>query len=76
MDWWGEGRPVFSNPRGGVHCEGRWEAPELGEELVEALVEENRLRGVKPDGWALGARWKGEEDIPDTVYFSAMEALS
>jgi hypothetical protein len=59
-----------------VHCEGRWEAPELGEELWEALVEENRLRGVKPDGWALGARWKREEDIPDTVYFSAMEALS
>jgi hypothetical protein len=76
VDWWGEGRPVFSNARGGVHCEGRWEAPELGEELVEALVEENRLRGVKPDGWALGARWKREEDIPDAVYFSAMEALS
>jgi len=76
VDWWGEGRPVFSNSRGGVHCEGRWEAPELGEELVEALVEENRQRGVKPDGWALGARWKREEDIPDTVYFSAMEALS
>jgi len=51
-------------------------APKLEEELVEALVEENRQRGLRPDAWALGARWKREEDIPDTVYFSAMEALS
>ncbi len=76
VDWWGEGRPVFSNPRGGVHCEGRWEAPKLEGELAEALVKENRQRGLRPDAWALGARWKREEDIPDTVYFSAMEALS
>jgi hypothetical protein len=39
-------------------------------------AEENRQRGVNPDGWALGARWKREDDIPDAVYFSAMEALS
>jgi hypothetical protein len=76
VDWWGEGRPVFYDPRGGVHCEVRWEAPGLGPELVEGLVQRNRQRGVEPDPWALGARWKREEDIPDTVYFSAMEALS
>jgi hypothetical protein len=23
VDWWGEGRPVFYDPRGGVHCEVR-----------------------------------------------------
>jgi hypothetical protein len=96
VDWWGEGRPVFYDPRGGVHCEVRWRAPEpddklvkppeLGkdwaeapdprERLLETLIQENQERGVEPDPWALGARWKREEDIPDSVYFSAMEALS
>ena len=86
MDWWGEGRPVFYDPRGGVHCEVRGEAPDLGEELakpperggrlLETLIQENRQRGVEPDAWALGARWKREEDIPDRVYFGAMEAMS
>jgi hypothetical protein len=75
VDWWGEGRPAFYDPRGGVHCEVRWEAPELGEELVEALVEENRQRGVRPDAWELGARWKREDDISDRICFGAMEAL-
>jgi hypothetical protein len=27
MDWWGPGRPVFFDPRGGTHFEGRWERP-------------------------------------------------
>ena len=106
VDWWGEGRPVFYDPRGGVHCEVRWEAPArgealpkahgLGEELadgsdpgkgwaethdqggrmVKTLIQENQQRGVEPDPWALGPRWKREEDIPDSVYFGAMEALS
>jgi hypothetical protein len=75
VDWWGEGRPVFYDPRGGVHCEVRWEAPELGEELVTSLLEENRQRGVEPDPWALGGRWRTEDDIPDRIYFGAMEAL-
>jgi hypothetical protein len=30
---------------------------------------------VDPGGGSLGARWKREADIPDDVYFSAMEAL-
>jgi hypothetical protein len=96
VDWWGEGRPVFYDPRGGVHCEVRWEAPKLCDELayapehekdwaeapdprerlLETLIQENQERGVEPDPWALGARWKREEDIPDSVYFGAMEALS
>jgi hypothetical protein len=76
VDWWGEGRPVFYDPRGGVQCEVRWEAPKLGHELVETLIQENQERGVEPDPWALGAHWKKEEDIPDRVYFGAMEALN
>ena len=75
VDWWGEGRPVFYDPRGGTHFDGRWRAPEVKGDLVEALLEENRSRGVEPDGWALGARWKREEDIPDEVYFAALEAV-
>jgi hypothetical protein len=86
VDWWGEGRPVFYDPRGGVHCEARWEVPDPGEELakpperggrlLETLIQENRQRGVEPNPWALGARWKREEDIPDRVYFGALEAMS
>jgi len=49
--------------------EGRSEDP------VEVLVEENRARGVKPDGWTASARWKREADIPDDVYFRALEAV-
>jgi len=75
MDWWGEGRPVFYDPRGGTHFDGRWKAPKLEGDLVEALLEDNRSRGVEPDGWALGARWKREADIPDEVYFAALEAV-
>ena len=77
---------MFYDPRGGVHCEVRWEAPDLGEELakprkrggrlLETLIQENQKLGVEPNPWALGARWKREEDIPDRVYFGALEALS
>jgi hypothetical protein len=30
VDWWGEGRPVFFDPRGGTHFDGRWEWPRTG----------------------------------------------
>jgi hypothetical protein len=99
MDWWGQGRPVFFDPRGGVHFEGRWKDPrnadgrrvteglggEEGAVSVEsavsadaasaaALLEENRRLGIEPDGWTASSRWKREVDIPDSVYFAAMEA--
>jgi hypothetical protein len=45
------------------------------EDLVNALIEENQRRGVKPDGWTAGVRWKQEADIPDRVYFRALEAI-
>ena len=166
VDWWGRGRPVFFDPRGGTHFDGRWQAPRrspldgragetsasglenhsgegpasgprkcsgrasgsrpgkrsdgasgsipgkrsdgvsgsrpgkrpahvserapgqcpaqgrgenpkgrAGEELVAALTEENRHRGVKPHGWTASTRWKREADIPDGIYFRALEAL-
>ena len=27
MDWWGPGRAVFFDPRGGTHFEGGWQWP-------------------------------------------------
>ena len=42
---------------------------------VAALIQENRRSGVEPDAWTPGARWKREADIPDRVYFQALEAL-
>jgi hypothetical protein len=42
---------------------------------VEALIEENRRQGANPDGWTAASRWKREADIPDRVYFEALEAM-
>jgi hypothetical protein len=72
--WAGEGFPVFVDPRGGTHYDGRWKAPELAEQPVRALVEANRRRGVEPDWRTAGARWRREDDIPRDVYFRALEA--
>jgi hypothetical protein len=74
VEWWGEGRPVFFDPRGGTHFDGRWRAPELQESPVPDLIEENRRRGADPDGWTAASRWKREADIPDRIYFGALEA--
>ena len=73
-------------PGCGSHFDGRWAPPRPGseealpgvlpsEDLVEVLVEKNRAQGVRPDGWTAGARWKREADIPDDVYFRALEAV-
>jgi hypothetical protein len=75
VDWWGAGRAVFFDPRGGMHFDGGWTWPELEDRPVEALVAENERLGVKPDAWTAGARWKREDDIPDEIYFPALEAL-
>jgi hypothetical protein len=32
--------------------------------------------GADPDGWTASPKWKREEDIPDNVYFAAVEALA
>ena len=53
----------------------RPEPPQAPEQPVEALVTENRRCGVTPDGWTASALWKRPEDIPDDVYFRALEAL-
>jgi Domain of unknown function (DUF222) len=75
VEWWGTGRPVFIDPRGGEHFDGSWQPPELSERPVAALLRDNRRRGVEPDAWTASARWEREADIPDGVYFRASEAL-
>ncbi|MCJ7630332.1 MAG: HNH endonuclease, partial [Longimicrobiales bacterium] len=66
VDWWGPGRPVFFDARGGTHFDGRWTPPDVGKRPVAALIEQNHLRGARPDGWTAGARWKREADIPES----------
>jgi hypothetical protein len=71
---------VFFDPRGGSRVEGGWEPPELGERPVAELVEQNRLRGVRParrdrDDCTASAGRKREADIPDQISFQAMEAV-
>jgi hypothetical protein len=40
MQWWGQGRPVFFDPRGGTHFDGRWTWPGV-EEVGVAMGEED-----------------------------------
>jgi len=72
--WDGEGRPVFVDPRGGEHYDARPAAPHLPDHPVRALVVEHAQRGIAPGWRTAGARWKREADIPDGVYFRALEA--
>ncbi|MGH7575174.1 MAG: HNH endonuclease signature motif containing protein [Longimicrobiales bacterium] len=74
VEWWGAGRPVFFDPRGGTHFDGGWQPPVLPEQPVETLVQQNRHLGIEPHAWTAGARWRREYDIPARVYFRAFEA--
>lgn len=75
LEWWGRKQPAFIDPRGQVHTGCRRNPPAIAPDPVEALIEETRQRGAEPDGYTAGARWKREADIPDEVYFKAMEAI-
>ena len=87
VGWWGRGRPVFFDLRGGTRFDGRWrpgedaeaesrrEGASGGDELVAALIQANQSRGVEPNATTASTRWKREEDIPDPVHFRALEAL-
>jgi hypothetical protein len=75
VGWWGQGRPVFQDPRGGTHFDGRWRAPELPEAPVARLLEDNSRRGVRPHGWTASARWEREWDVPLPVLGRFGEAV-
>jgi hypothetical protein len=72
--WDRDGRPVFVDPRGGERYDRRPGSPELPEHPVHALVAEHRAKGIVPDWRTAGARWKRDDDVPDSVYFRAIEA--
>ncbi|MEX2528251.1 MAG: DUF222 domain-containing protein [Gemmatimonadota bacterium] len=50
VELWGAGRPVFHDPRGGTHFDGRWTPPKLGCETVATLMANNfqALAGSAP----------------------------
>jgi len=85
--WQNRGNPIFFDPRGGPHFDGRWKLPRLDgvdgggagsepSDPVALLIAENqRLNGAAPDGWTASVRWKLEGDIPSEVYFPAVEAI-
>jgi hypothetical protein len=70
----GEGRPLFFDPRGGMHYEGRWQPPRLGEDAVERLLEEQAALGIAADGWA-ARPWEREADVPNEVYFAVSATM-
>ncbi len=77
IELWGRERlPAFIDPRGQIQFNAGWKAPELPEDPVASLIAENQRRGVEPDYYTAGARWKTEWDIPRSVYFNALEALA
>jgi hypothetical protein len=76
IELWGKDRqPAFIDPRGQTHLGRPREAPQMPPDPVAALIEQTRRRGADPDFYTAGARWKREADIPDDVYFRAMEAI-
>jgi hypothetical protein len=74
VEWWEKGKPAFFSPRGEIRFDGGWQAPELRDRPVDALIREHERLGVRPDERTAGARWKREADIPDEVYFKASES--
>ncbi|MEN8145484.1 MAG: hypothetical protein ABFS14_11100, partial [Gemmatimonadota bacterium] len=77
--WWRSGtgqadQPAFVDPKGQTHAGFRRVQPQLPPNPVASLVEDTSSRGADPDFSTAGARWKREADIPDSVYFTALEA--
>ena len=76
VEWWGKDRQAaFIDPRGQTHMGRPRQAPELEPNPVKTLIEDTGSRGADPDFYTAGARWEREADIPDDVYFRALEAI-
>ena len=85
--WQSRGNPIFFDPRGGPHFDGRWRLPRLdgadgggagsepSDPVASLIADNHRLNGAAPDGWTASVRWKLEGDIRREVYFPAVEAL-
>jgi len=85
VTWWGAGSPAFFDPRGRTHFDGRWKPPALPQQQIEVMIAADSRGGSSaggvatgesaPNGATAGARWKREADIPDEVYYRALEAI-
>jgi hypothetical protein len=75
MGWDRDQRPIFFDPHGHMHYEGRWQPPTLPEDAVAALVAENASLGIEPDESTASARWQRDEEIPDEVYFAVTATM-
>jgi len=75
VEWWGKTRAVFTDPRGRHRLDERPPRPDVPPPRpAEALEVQNRRRGIDPGPLDAGARWKREGDVPDRVWFRALEA--
>ena len=72
LDW--GARPSFCDPKG-LPLPGVPDPAYVGERPVEALLRQNRIRGVDPDAWSSATRFKREIDIPWAIEAAAREAL-
>ena len=68
-------RLYFLDPRMRLLPDVPPQPPPLPKEPDEALVRENEARGVEPDFLTSAARYKREEDVPQTIFIRALEAL-
>ena len=68
-------RLYFLDPRMRLLSDQPPPTPPLPPEPVEALVRENEARGVEPDFLTSTARYKREDDVPQTILMRALEAL-
>jgi len=79
LERWGRERHfVFVDPRGQAHAEFRRTPPPLPADAdpVKELVLETLAAGAAPDASTTRARWTRQRDIPDDVYFRALEATA
>ena len=68
-------RPYFLDPSMRLIPDQPPTPPRLPPEPVEALVQQNRLRGVEVGPLTSAAKYKHEDDIPTTVVMRALRAL-
>jgi hypothetical protein len=65
---------MFRDPRGGLHAEEPEDRPALDGDPVGEVLRANRARSADPGPLDASVRWTRERDIPDEVYFDALEA--
>jgi hypothetical protein len=75
VEFWGRDVPVFIDPRGNQHCDGRPLSTKLPEQPAETLIREQLRRGIRAHAGSLGARWRSEAQVPDELWQRVSEAL-